>query len=382
MRGYPQGTVFTIGPRVARADTPVPVAHFDRPERPSPDSSTFTVYPFDQTLPRATAARYTGRTVLLIDEHAISQSEHSALILRALAGTTFVGSPTVGANGDVTDVVMPGNLRFYMTGQSVKWPDGTVLQGKGVTPDIAVRPTIRGLRNGIDEVLTTAFNHLGGEGTIAFEENAALEALPVVPMRMLSNEPAATSWWSANLPAYRVGIDTTIDGPLAGATRGSLHFTYRGGSEPGFIAASQMLQADAWRGKRVTLSGWLRAKDVPTTGLQGVGLWLRVDCDDGEMILDNMQQRVVRGTTGWTRVSVTLDVPNNALGLAVGALFWGAGEGWADELTIAEAATTAPVTGQRSGTRMSAETLASMRQSYEGAPRVLVNAAFLVNGGR
>jgi hypothetical protein len=132
----------------------------------------------------------------------------------------------------------------------------------------------------------------------------------------------------------------------------------------------------------VTLSGWLRAKDVPTTGLQGVGLWLRVDCDDGEMILDNMQQRVVRGTTGWTRVSVTLDVPNNALGMAVGALFWGAGEGWADELTVAEAATTAPVTGQRSGTRMSAETLASMRQSYGSAPRVLVNAGFLVNGGR
>lgn|GEM_PF-3597102 len=127
MRGYPQGTVFTLGPGIARADMPVPVAHFDRPERPSRDSSTFTVVPFDQTLPRTTAPKYTGRTVLLIDEDAVSQSEHSALVLRALACTTFLGSPTVGANGDITDFVMPGRLQFVMTGQSVKCRDGSVL---------------------------------------------------------------------------------------------------------------------------------------------------------------------------------------------------------------------------------------------------------------
>ena len=37
--------------------------------------------------------RYAGRTVMLIDENAISQSEHSGLFYKTANGTTFVGSP-------------------------------------------------------------------------------------------------------------------------------------------------------------------------------------------------------------------------------------------------------------------------------------------------
>ena len=37
---------------------------------------------------------YRGRTVMLIDERAISQSEHTGLFFEAANGTTFIGSPT------------------------------------------------------------------------------------------------------------------------------------------------------------------------------------------------------------------------------------------------------------------------------------------------
>ncbi len=382
MRGYPQGTGFQIGPRLSRVNTPVTVAHFDRPERPSPDSSTFTVFPFDQTFPVSNASHFTGRTAMLLDEHAVSQSEHTALIFRAHSGTTFVGSPTVGANGDVTDLVMPGGLRFYMTGQSVKWPDGAVLQGKGVIPDVAVRPTVTGLRDDIDEVLTAAFNHVGGKGTIKFEESAATEGPLPFPVRAVANEPAVPSWYAANLTMYRVGIDTTIDGPVAGAPRGSLHLTYRGGDAPRAVSASQMINADAWRGKRVTLSGWVRARGVPMDGLNGIGLWMRVDREDGEMILDNMSTRTVRGTSGWQRVSITLDVPTNTMGISVGALFYGEGEGWVDDLELAEAGPSAAVSASSASARMPQAGLTEMRASYPKSSGTLRNPSFRVDGGR
>jgi hypothetical protein len=39
---------------------------------------------------------------MLIDDRAISQAEHTGLFFEAAAGTVFIGTPTAGANGDVT----------------------------------------------------------------------------------------------------------------------------------------------------------------------------------------------------------------------------------------------------------------------------------------
>jgi hypothetical protein len=52
--------------------------------------------------------KYRGRTVTLIDARAVSQSEHTSLMLEAVADTLFVGSPTGGYNGDITHAVLPG----------------------------------------------------------------------------------------------------------------------------------------------------------------------------------------------------------------------------------------------------------------------------------
>jgi len=94
--------------------------------------------------------------VTLVDERAISQSEHTALWIEAAHGTTFVGSPTAGANGDVTNASLPGGGRLYFTGHDVRHADGRQLQQVGIVPDVEVRPTVAGIRAGRDEVLEVA----------------------------------------------------------------------------------------------------------------------------------------------------------------------------------------------------------------------------------
>lgn len=385
MRGYPQGTGFHLGPWVAKDAQPKPTAHFDRPERPSPDSTKNTVYSFDQTLPAASRPRFTGKTVMLIDEHAVSQSEHTAMMFKTLGGTVFVGSPTVGANGDITVNVLPGGLRYWMTGQSVQWADRRPLQGVGVQPDIPVRPTQRGLAAGVDEVLTAAYRHLGGTSDILFSEDASLETFPSPPVKFLAPEPAPADWLtspSAPQGLYRVGVDEYIGPPAASAgrdssPRGSLHITYRGGAGDGFGNAMQQLNAEPYRGKRITLTGWLRAKDVLQAPTAGVAMWMRIDGADGSMTLDNMGSRMLRGTTDWTSVAITLDVPSDAMGITLGIMLIGqSGEGWADDLELRDARPGETPTATVSSVRMPLEEIARARSYYSQAPGVLRNPSF------
>jgi len=115
---------------------------------------------FEQRIPSTTKPRYKRKTVMLIDEWAISQSEHSGLFYRAANGTKFIGSPTTGANGDVTFFMAPGGIRINFSGHDVRWPDGKQLQRVGLTPDIEAHPTIEGIRAGRDEVLDRAVAYL------------------------------------------------------------------------------------------------------------------------------------------------------------------------------------------------------------------------------
>jgi C-terminal processing protease CtpA/Prc len=73
---------------------------------------------------------------------------------------TFIGSPTNGANCDVTDLVLPGGIYVGFSGHDVRHADGRQLQRVGIQPYVRVGPTPRGIREGRDEVLEAAVNHL------------------------------------------------------------------------------------------------------------------------------------------------------------------------------------------------------------------------------
>lgn len=50
-------------------------------------------------------------------------------------------------------VVLPGGLRSAISGIGVFYPDRRQTQRVGIIPDLVVRPTIAGIREGRDEVL-------------------------------------------------------------------------------------------------------------------------------------------------------------------------------------------------------------------------------------
>ena len=162
MRGYPQGTAWPIAPRLSERDQPV-AAQFRR-NIVMPDTSNFQInissMIFEQRIPPSSQEHYSGKTVMLIDERAMSQSEHSGLFYRTANGTKFIGSPTNGANGDVTWFTAPGGIRIMFSGHDVRHADETEFQPVGLQPDIPVKPTIAGIRAGRDEVLEKAIEYL------------------------------------------------------------------------------------------------------------------------------------------------------------------------------------------------------------------------------
>ena len=98
---------------------------------------------------------------MLIDENAQSQSEHTALFFEAARpDITFTGTPTAGANGDVTNLVLPGNIKVSFSGHGVRPADGRQLQRIGIQPAIKVIPTIKGIIAGRDEILEAAVKYL------------------------------------------------------------------------------------------------------------------------------------------------------------------------------------------------------------------------------
>jgi C-terminal processing protease CtpA/Prc len=156
MRGYPNGTGWDLAARLNVRNARFG-ALFRRPlvtgiggdeEREEQTSVSFS-----QPLPEADGPKYTGKTVLLIDERTVSQSEHLGLFFEAANGTKFVGTPTAGANGDVTYFTLPGIASVRFSGHEVRHADGRQLQRIGLVPDVLVAPTLRGVREGKDEVL-------------------------------------------------------------------------------------------------------------------------------------------------------------------------------------------------------------------------------------
>lgn len=164
-RGYPHGTVYQIAPRLTEK-TDVAVSLSKRVDPMSPDlpngnsASSQVVETFVGRLPRTDKWRYHGRTVLLIDERAISHAENTGLFFEAANGTKFIGSPTQGANGDVTNLSVPGGIYVSFSGAGAWHADGRQLQRVGLQPDIEVRPTLAGIRAGKDEVLDRAIEYL------------------------------------------------------------------------------------------------------------------------------------------------------------------------------------------------------------------------------
>lgn len=97
--------------------------------------------------------QYSGKVILLMDERSVSQSETTIMSLRQSPNAVVIGSDSRGANGDLVEVKLPGDLRINMSGLGVYTPEGEQTQRVGLKPDIEIFPTIQGIKEGRDELL-------------------------------------------------------------------------------------------------------------------------------------------------------------------------------------------------------------------------------------
>ena len=99
---------------------------------------------------------YKGKLVVIVNERTLSQGEYTAMAFRAGDNTTIIGSQTAGADGNISIIYFPGGLGTYISGSGVYYPDGRETQRIGIVPDVEVKPTIQGIREGRDELLERA----------------------------------------------------------------------------------------------------------------------------------------------------------------------------------------------------------------------------------
>ncbi len=99
---------------------------------------------------------YKGEVVILVNEVTQSSSEYHAMAYCAHPNSIVVGSTTSAADGNISPFYLPGGIYSMISGIGVYYPDGTETQRIGIVPDIEVKPTIQGIKDGRDEVLEKA----------------------------------------------------------------------------------------------------------------------------------------------------------------------------------------------------------------------------------
>ena len=85
--------------------------------------------------------RFTKPVVCLIGRRCISSGEGFAAMMKAIPHVTLVGQPTRGASGNPQPVDLPNGVRVYFSRWVAMLPDKTVIEGRGIRPDFAVKQT-------------------------------------------------------------------------------------------------------------------------------------------------------------------------------------------------------------------------------------------------
>lgn len=114
----------------------------------------------EEVFVRPNGKTYTGPVVVLIDGQNASASERFAACLQSIGRGVVIGERSRGAVGPSSVMKLPNGTSFlYLTAQSLT-PDGIVLEGRGVIPDIVVRPDREALLHGKDAQLDRAVEYI------------------------------------------------------------------------------------------------------------------------------------------------------------------------------------------------------------------------------
>jgi C-terminal processing protease CtpA/Prc len=154
LRNYPKGTIVDIAKFISPKENKFAIYTI-------PDLN----YPGRYTWSSGTSCgtenkdNYKGKVIVLVNEETQSHAEWSAMAFQSAGNTTIVGSQTSGADGNVSVFDFKG-FRTLFSGIGVYYPDRRETQRVGIVPDIEIKPTIKGIQEGKDEVLERALLYI------------------------------------------------------------------------------------------------------------------------------------------------------------------------------------------------------------------------------
>ena len=166
-----------------------------------------------------------------------------------------------------------------------------------------------------------------------------------VALDVLGSDVPLTNWpgkWTTTGSApqnYEMGGDPSVaHGSAAGG-----YIRAKPGAAKGFGALATWCVPSNFIGKRVRLSAFVRTEAVEGAA----ALFLSASgAHDSMLGFDNMDDRPIKGTTGWTRYEAVVDVPSGTTILGYGFFVDGAGAAWIDGVTLEPVGPEVALTGQ------------------------------------
>ncbi|MBU0488990.1 MAG: peptidase S41 [Bacteroidetes bacterium] len=134
LRCYPKSFItHTFGRYLVSKATP-----FAKATRPDPETPGLFKEGSTITVGKRNKKAYKGKVIILVNEYSQSNSEFTAMAFRAAPGAIVIGSTTAGADGNVSAIMLPGNVATGISGIGIYYPDGTETQRVGIIPTSAL----------------------------------------------------------------------------------------------------------------------------------------------------------------------------------------------------------------------------------------------------
>jgi C-terminal processing protease CtpA/Prc len=153
LRNYPQQTIFPLSKMILPQKSIY--YQFNFPE--TDYLSKF--YSAKNSIGRKNPDYYKGNVIVLVDERTQSQAETTTMMFKQHPKAKVIGNNTSGANGDIIRFKI-ADLDTCFTGLGAYYPDGRETQRIGIIPDIIIKPSIKGVQDGKDEVLERALKYI------------------------------------------------------------------------------------------------------------------------------------------------------------------------------------------------------------------------------
>lgn len=164
------------------------------------------------------------------------------------------------------------------------------------------------------------------------KKNILLITVALLTLSFTFNDQLPKGWFKAGSHpnSYVMGLEnkTTHNGAQAAFIESSDK------KIKGFGTLMQTCSAKKFIGKRVKMTGYIKAENVKNW----TGMWLRIDGTDKTQTLgfDNMQDRKITGTCDWKICEIILDVPKHSDTFNFGVLLSGTGKVWFDNIVFEE----------------------------------------------